>query len=108
MVVTALKLTERVEQTYNLTVADWHTFMVGEDHAVVHNDVVCPSQSPVWRALARWRGSIRRGDNRYYTYDRLHGEIEVFNRRGEHIGVMDPITGAMISGAVPGRTINVR
>jgi len=43
MVVTALTLTERVEQTYSLTVADWHTFMVGEDHAVVHN--ACPWSS---------------------------------------------------------------
>ena len=37
MVVTSLTLTERVEPTYNLTVADWHTFMVGEDQVVVHN-----------------------------------------------------------------------
>jgi RHS repeat-associated protein len=37
MVVTSLTLTSRIEQTYNLTVADWHTFMVGEDQAVVHN-----------------------------------------------------------------------
>lgn len=37
MVVTALELTKRVEQTLNLTVADWHTFQVGEDRVVVHN-----------------------------------------------------------------------
>ena len=37
MVVTSLELTDRVEETYNLTVADWHTFMVGEDQTVVHN-----------------------------------------------------------------------
>jgi hypothetical protein len=37
MVVTSLTLTSRIEPTYNLTVADWHTFMVGEDQAVVHN-----------------------------------------------------------------------
>ena len=37
MLVTALTLTDRVEHTYNLSVADWHTFMVGEDRVVVHN-----------------------------------------------------------------------
>ncbi len=37
MVLLSLEKTERVEHTYNLTVADWHTFMVGEDRAVVHN-----------------------------------------------------------------------
>jgi len=37
MVVTKLELTDRVEETYNLTVADWHTFLVGEDQALVHN-----------------------------------------------------------------------
>ena len=37
LVITSLALTDRVERTYNVTVADWHTFMVGEDQAVVHN-----------------------------------------------------------------------
>lgn len=40
LTVFSLSLTERVEPTYNLTVADWHTFMVGEAGAVVHN--ACP------------------------------------------------------------------
>jgi hypothetical protein len=40
MVVLSVSLTQRVEQTFNLTVADWHTFLVGEDRAVVHN-VAC-------------------------------------------------------------------
>lgn len=44
MVVTLLTLTERTEQTYNLTVADWHTFMIGEDQAVVHN--ACKTRIP--------------------------------------------------------------
>jgi RHS repeat-associated protein len=37
MTVTSLSPTDRVEKTYNLTVADWHTFMIGDDRAVVHN-----------------------------------------------------------------------
>jgi RHS repeat-associated protein len=37
MVLLSMEQTQRVEQTYNITVADWHTFLVGEDQAVVHN-----------------------------------------------------------------------
>ena len=37
----------------------------------------------------------------------LHGEIEVFNARGKHLGAMDPVTGEMIKSAVPGRAIDV-
>lgn len=33
----SVKLSGLTEQTYNLTVADVHTFMVGENHLVVHN-----------------------------------------------------------------------
>nr|WP_298115585.1 colicin E3/pyocin S6 family cytotoxin [uncultured Pseudomonas sp.] len=42
----------------------------------------------------------------YYTWDALHGEVEVFNRRGRHIGVADPVSGLMIKPAVRGRKIN--
>jgi RHS repeat-associated protein len=37
LIVTSLILTDRIEPTYSLTVADWHTFMIGEGAAVVHN-----------------------------------------------------------------------
>lgn len=37
LTVMSLTFTKRVEPTYNLTVAGWHTFMVGDDGAVVHN-----------------------------------------------------------------------
>jgi len=109
LTVVGLTVTPRVERTYNLTVEGWHTFLIGEDRAVVHN--ACPTPptaSPIWQNLARWRGEIRRSNGRYFTYDRLHGEIEVFNSRGDHLGVMDSITGQMIKPPVPGRRINVR
>lgn len=41
----------------------------------------------------------------YYTWDTLHGEAEVFNKRGVHLGVVDPITGLAIKPAVKGRKI---
>lgn len=37
----SIVLSGNVEQTYNLTVADLHTFMIGQNHLIVHN-VVCP------------------------------------------------------------------
>lgn len=52
----------------------------------------------------RWRNA--RGD-RYYEWDALHGHIEVYNKRGRHLGVVDAVTGKMISGEVRGRRIDV-
>ena len=52
----------------------------------------------------RWRSD---GGKRIYTWDSLHGEIEVFNGRGKHLGAVDPQTGKMKNSAVPGRTIDV-
>lgn len=31
-----------------------------------------------------------------YCWDELHGEIEVFNKRGFHLGALDAITGEKI------------
>jgi len=52
----------------------------------------------------RWRSS---DGNRIYTWDSLHGEIEAFNKRGRHLGAIDPVSGATIKPAIPGRTIDV-
>jgi Cytotoxic len=52
----------------------------------------------------RWRSD---DGKRLYTWDSLHGEIEVFNGRGKHLGSMDPITGEMVKPAIAGRTIDV-
>jgi RHS repeat-associated protein len=41
LIVTALKATGKIEQTYNLTVDDMHTYLIGTDHVVVHNAGVC-------------------------------------------------------------------
>ena len=52
----------------------------------------------------RWRSD--RG-KRLYTWDSLHGEIEVFNDRGKHLGGVDAVTGTWIKEAVEGRRIDV-
>lgn len=40
----------------------------------------------------------------FYSWDSLHGEIEVFNKQGKHAGVLDP-DGNKIKFAVRGRKI---
>lgn len=57
-----------------------------------------------WNGEQRWRN--RAGD-RIYTYDHLHGHIEVFTKRGRHLGVADIDTGELIGEAVKGRRIDV-
>ncbi|MNW57335.1 Cytotoxic [compost metagenome] len=43
-----------------------------------------------------------------YHKDGLHGEIEAYNRRGNHIGVLTPEGDKHpIKGAVPGRRISI-
>lgn len=51
----------------------------------------------------RWKSQDLK---RIYTWDSLHGEIEVFNERGKHLGVLNP-QGELIKDAVKGRTIYV-
>ncbi|MET0081140.1 MAG: colicin E3/pyocin S6 family cytotoxin [Candidatus Thiodiazotropha lotti] len=52
----------------------------------------------------RWRSA---NGERLYTWDSLHGEIEVFNKRGRHLGAIDPVYGNMIKDPVKGRKIDV-
>lgn len=51
----------------------------------------------------RWRSIDHK---RIYTWDSLHGEIEVFNSRGRHLEVICP-QGILIKEAVKGRRIDV-
>lgn len=43
---------------------------------------------------------------RIYTWDRLHGEFEVFNARGHHLGAVD-VSGKFVKPPVKGRRIDV-
>jgi RHS repeat-associated protein len=68
--------------------------------------------SPVWQRLKPYRGQTKTNGlsgaaREYYEWDYTHGDIEVYNRRGVHIGSMDPGTGQIIKPAVPGRSIRV-
>jgi len=52
----------------------------------------------------RWRSA---DGSRLFEWDALHGEVEVYNARGMHLGAMDPITGDLIKPPVKGRRIDV-
>ncbi|MBP3942823.1 hypothetical protein J5U18_04475 [Sphingobacteriaceae bacterium WQ 2009] len=56
-----------------------------------------------FKKIKRWRSIDRK---KLFTWDALHGEIEVFNYRGAHLGVYD-LTGVLIKNAVKGRKIDV-
>ncbi len=51
-----------------------------------------------------WRSKNGR---RHYTWDGLHGEVEVFDRRGHHLGSLDAICGRKLKDAENGRRIDV-
>ncbi len=60
--------------------------------------------------LGRWSGRKRWRDpnsNNLYEYDSRHCELEVYNRRGRHLGVADVVTGEIIKPAQRGRKIDV-
>ena len=44
-------------------------------------------------------------DNIYYTWDSLHGEVEVFDKNGRHLGAACPISGVLLKPAIRGRRI---
>ena len=48
---------------------------------------------------------VYKGDGRYYSWDELHGEIEVFDSHGYHLGALDAITGEKIKDAKRGRRL---
>jgi hypothetical protein len=48
-----------------------------------------------------------RGHDRIYEWDSQHGELEIYNNKGRHLGVAEPEAGEMIKDAVRGRRIDV-
>ena len=52
----------------------------------------------------RWRSE---DGKRLYEWDHRHGHIEVYTRRGVHLGTLDPITGIRIGDPVKGRRVDV-
>jgi hypothetical protein len=66
-----------------------------------------------WKGLKPFRGQTKTnglsgGNRRFYEPDRTHGDIEVYDARGRHLGSANPETGAVTKPPVPGRRIDVR
>jgi hypothetical protein len=75
--------------------------------------VLSKAESQVWKGLKAYRGEIKMSGKgkkrRYYQWDHTHGNIEVYDRNGKHVGVMDPQTGSIDhSKRVQGRKINLK
>ena len=55
------------------------------------------SESPFWKQLKNYRDGIKRSGSgakmRYYKWDNLHNDIEMYDSKGEHLGTVDPMTG---------------
>ncbi len=71
---------------------------------------IAPAQSYIWRQLRTGRRGVRTNGlsgrrERFYQWDYKHGEIEVYNGRNEHIGVLDPVTGEWAKPPKSDRTI---
>jgi RHS repeat-associated protein len=61
-----------------------------------------------WDSLKPYRQGIRTNglsgkQQRFYEKDRTHGDLEVYDAQGRHMGSADPETGEMTKPAVPGR-----
>jgi hypothetical protein len=61
---------------------------------------VRPKTRVAGRRRARWLDT----DGNIYEWDYQHGHVEAYNRRGQHIGAVDPETGRKIGDAAAGTT----
>jgi filamentous hemagglutinin len=66
------------------------------------------ADSPVWQGLDSAGNGVKTDGKLFYEWDYTHNDIEVYNKRGVHLGSMDPVSGDMYKDAVPGRKLNNR
>ena len=73
----------------------------------------CPSdESGFWKGLRPYRGKTKtNGESgkgrRFYEWDYTHGDVEVYDGRGNHLGSADPATGLPTKPPNPGRSITL-
>ena len=113
------EILESPVKVYNFRVADNHTYYVGHDNAVLVHNASCGNRivnvlkgdSPIWKKFQNAKNGLKKSGagrkTKYYSWDNLHNEIEVFDHLGKHLGAMDPSTGDMIKPAVSGRRIKL-
>ena len=104
-------LTEQ-SQIYIQQWIDETGYSSNEEREINERIVNCSKKdSPVWKGMEHYRGDIKTNgklgsDKRFYRWDNFHNDIEVYNRRGEHLGSMDPRTGNMYRGPDPTNSIS--
>ncbi len=96
---------------YNTEVETEHCYYVSAGGVLSHNVIPCGAGA-FWDDLIPYRGNIRTNGLRgkkagFFQKDHTHGDLEVYNRRGVHLGSADMTTGNMIKPPVPGRTIDL-
>ena len=69
-------------------------------------------QGGFWKQLKPFRNKTKTnglsgGARRFFERDRTHGDIEVYDAHGRHLGSADPNTGVMTKPPVPGRRIGI-
>jgi filamentous hemagglutinin len=69
---------------------------------------LAPAESPIWQEFKNFQGKTKTNGlsgkkERFYEWDYTHGDIEVYDRNGKHLGSMDPISGEMKKPPVVGR-----
>ncbi|MEV7236754.1 RHS repeat-associated core domain-containing protein [Streptomyces sp. NPDC051020] len=81
-------------------------------HRHGHTEKAAPGNSPYWKKLRPYKGKTKtNGKNgksrRYYEWDYTHGDIEVYDSKGSHLGSADPEGGQIYKPKVKGRKIKV-
>ena len=70
-----------------------------------------PSQSKIWKeykSVGKGRRTSGTGKKQqYYEWDYTHGDIEMYNSKGKHMGSVHPETGLIYKPAVKGRKIKL-
>lgn len=64
------------------------------------------AESKIWKELENYKIDIKTNglsgkDKEYYKWDKLHNDIEVYDREGKHLGSKNPTTGKMYKPANP-------
>lgn len=61
-----------------------------------------------FRVISKKKTWTNKKRSRYYQWDELHGEVEVYNKRGKHLGAMeDPSVNVITKPRDKSRTIDV-
>ena len=116
-----IEFEDKEETVYNFQVEDYHTYYVGESSVLVHNadcgnsnnakyveekrvpldkETVLNKDAYIKTKFKVKGAAVYKKGDKYYYRDTLHkGErahLEVFDKKGNHIGEANPVTGELI------------